>query len=80
MWHLPPALRERLHDSDFSVVFGSPANAAELEGLLEMYETIDWGDPAVVPFQNRKRRLLQSRNQSPGRQHMSCGDWVWFDP
>lgn len=79
MWYLPNAVRNRFGWLDLSTVLGGAANQVELESLLELYKTVDWDDPVVVPPQNAKNKQRKTPNLSPGRKHVACGDWVWVD-
>ena len=75
LWFVPPKMRTMIRQLDLSKVLGSRFNYAELLGLLDVIDHVDW---SRVTEENR-RRGNRRRDYSPGRSGRG-GDYIIYDP
>ena len=76
VWWLPPLVREGLKNLDLTVAYGSRFNAEEVQTLVEVIEDTDWEN---VPLA-QSAGMSSMGNHSPGRDHPTAGDFIYYDP
>lgn len=88
LWHLPKLvflLIQELWDG-LAIPLGGERNLAELHSWMEMLRRIDWDNPADVPAHWNCRTHREEvdipcvDNRFKGRDHETCGDFVFVHP
>lgn len=88
LWHLPKLLFLLIRElwDKLYITLGGEHNLTEFRNWLDLLQDVDWDNPECVPRHWHCRHEQEEKDNPSmddrflGRQHTSCGDFIYLHP